>query len=71
MVAVFMLMLHHPFHVDFWLFAVDANLNAVGLVLLYLSLFFALTSAGEYVKLFVDAVELKEKRRATESEPGD
>jgi len=34
--------------------------------LLYLSLFFAITSAGEYLKLFVDAVELKEQRAGDE-----
>ncbi len=62
MVAVWMLMLHHTYHLDFGFFAVETSFNAVGLVLLYLSLFFAITSAGEYFKLFVDAVELKEQR---------
>lgn len=62
MVAVWMLMLHHTYDLNFGLFAVRASFNQVGLVLLYLSLFFAITSAGEYLKLFVDAVELKEQR---------
>ncbi len=63
MVAVFMLMLHHRFDVDFGLFQVEqADFNAIGLVLLYLSVVFAITSAGEYVKLFADAVENKERR---------
>jgi len=62
MVAVWMLMLHHTYHLNFGFFAVDTSFNAVGLVFLYLSLFFAITSAGEYFKLFVDAVELKEQR---------
>lgn len=63
MIAVFMLMIHHRYDVDFGLFSVEqADFNAIGLVLLYLSVFFAITSAGEYVKLFADAVELKEKR---------
>lgn len=69
MLAVLALMLHHTFALDFGLFSVRADLNEVGLVLLYTSLFFALTSAGEYLKLFVDAVELKEKKRhASEGE---
>ena len=50
---------------------VRADLTEVGLVLLYLSLFFALTSAGEYVKLFVEAVEAKEQRLAEEDEAKD
>ncbi|MBN1652391.1 MAG: CDP-diacylglycerol--glycerol-3-phosphate 3-phosphatidyltransferase [Deltaproteobacteria bacterium] len=61
-VAVAMLILHDTYFVDFWLFDVTVSLNAVGLVMLYTSLFFALTSAGEYVRMFVKAVEAKEKR---------
>lgn len=65
MVAILMMIIHQPYWVAFWPFdAVRVDFHAVGLVLLYLSVFFALTSAGEYVKLFVDAVELKEKRLA-------
>jgi hypothetical protein len=30
--------------------------------LLYLSVFFAITSAGEYLKLFVEAVDAKNSR---------
>lgn len=73
MVAVFMLMIHHRFDVDFVLFRIEqADFNAIGLVLLYVSLFFALTSAGEYVKLFADAVENKEKRLSeTDASPLD
>jgi CDP-diacylglycerol---glycerol-3-phosphate 3-phosphatidyltransferase len=66
MVAVWMLMLHHTYDLDFLLFSVRCSFNQVGLVLLYLSLFFAITSAGEYLKLFVDAVELKEQRAGDE-----
>ena len=73
MVAILMLILHQPFWVTFWPFdAMRVDFHAVGLVLLYLSVFFALTSAGEYVKLFVEAVELKEKRLAElEALPAD
>ena len=38
------------------------DMGQVGLAMLYLSLFFAITSAGEYIKLFVEAVEAKEQR---------
>ncbi|MBX7190870.1 MAG: CDP-diacylglycerol--glycerol-3-phosphate 3-phosphatidyltransferase [Sandaracinaceae bacterium] len=63
MVAVFMLMIHHRFDVDFGVFRLEqVDFNAIGLALLYLSVVFAITSAGEYLKLFADAVENKEKR---------
>ena len=63
MVAVWMLMLHHSYDLDLAFFVLpEVSFNQVGLVLLYASLFFAITSAGEYMKLFVDAVEQKEKR---------
>lgn len=73
MVAVLMLILHQPFVIDFFFFPpVRADFHEIGLVLLYLSVFFALTSAGEYVKLFVEAVEQKEKRLAEqEREAGE
>ncbi len=70
MVAVFMLMLHYPYDLDFGLFQAHADFNAVGLVLLYVSVIFAITSAGEYVKLFVEAVENKEKRLAEAERDG-
>jgi CDP-diacylglycerol--glycerol-3-phosphate 3-phosphatidyltransferase len=70
MVAILLLILHHTYQLDFLFFAVDANLHQVGLALLYLSLVFAVTSAGEYVRLFVEAVEAKERRLA-EEDAGD
>ncbi|UJR80916.1 CDP-diacylglycerol--glycerol-3-phosphate 3-phosphatidyltransferase [Sandaracinus amylolyticus] len=66
MVAILMLILHQAFAVDFFFFQIHADFHEIGLALLYLSVFFALTSAGEYVKIFVDAVEQKEKRLAEE-----
>ncbi len=62
MVAILMLIVHHRYLIDFYFFKVWADLGQVGLVFLYVSLFFALTSAGEYMKLFVEAVEAKERR---------
>lgn len=71
MVAILMLILHQTFAVTFWPFGtIDVDFGEVGLLLLYVSVFFALTSAGEYVKLFVDAVELKEKRLAEGAKDG-
>ena len=64
MVAIMMLIIHQPFWIDFGVARVHADFHEIGLALLYLSVVFALTSGGEYVKLFVDAVELKEKRLA-------
>jgi len=68
MVAVLMLILHDSYYLDFWFFALPVNLNAVGLVMLALSVLFAITSAGEYIALFVEAVEAKEKRLAEDDE---
>lgn len=72
MVAILMLILHQTFLIEFWPFGtVRVDFGEVGRWLLYLSVFFALTSAGEYVKLFVDAVELKEKRLAEQARDED
>jgi CDP-diacylglycerol---glycerol-3-phosphate 3-phosphatidyltransferase len=62
MVAVLFLMLHHRYRIDFWFTELHVDFNIAGLWLLYLSVFFALTSAGEYVKLFVEAVDAKDRR---------
>ena len=66
MVAILLLILHHPYVIDFGFMQIQADLNQVGLSLLYVSLAFALTSGGEYMKLFVDAVDAKEQRLADE-----
>jgi CDP-diacylglycerol--glycerol-3-phosphate 3-phosphatidyltransferase len=62
MVAMLFLILHHAYEMDFFVARLRVDLHEVGMVLLYASIFFAVTSAGEYVKLFVDAVEAKERR---------
>jgi CDP-diacylglycerol--glycerol-3-phosphate 3-phosphatidyltransferase len=69
MVAILLLIVHHPYRVDFFFFQVDADLHEIGLWLLYLSVVFAITSAGEYIKLFVEAVEAKERRLRKPPEP--
>jgi CDP-diacylglycerol--glycerol-3-phosphate 3-phosphatidyltransferase len=62
MVAVLFLMIHHRYRIDFWFTEQWVDFNSAGLLVLYLSLFFAMTSAGEYVKLFIEAVEAKDRR---------
>lgn len=62
MVAVLFLMLHHRYNIDFWFVTRWVDFNVAGLWLLYLSVFFAITSAGEYVKLFADAIYAKDQR---------
>ena len=68
MVALLLLILHHPYDLKFGFATLHVDLNTVGLYLLYLSLFFAFTSAGEYIKLFVEAVEAKEERLRQQDE---
>lgn len=68
MVALLLLIIHHPYDLHFGLATVRADFNTMGLYMFYLSLFFAFTSAGEYVKLFVEAVEAKEERLRHEEE---
>ena len=46
----------------FGFYQTEFDFAQVGLLLLYLSLALALVSAGEYFKLFVEAVEAKEER---------
>jgi CDP-diacylglycerol--glycerol-3-phosphate 3-phosphatidyltransferase len=71
MVAVLLLILHHPYQLDFGFASYRVDLNQTGLLLLYVSLVFAITSAGEYIKLFVEAVEAKERRLAEIEPPKD
>jgi CDP-diacylglycerol--glycerol-3-phosphate 3-phosphatidyltransferase len=62
MVAILMLIVHQSYTVYFGFYQTEFDFAGVGLVLLYISLVLALFSAGEYFKLFVDAVDAKEER---------
>ena len=62
MSAILLLILYHRYDVNFIFTTVNIDLGTVGVWLLYVSLFLALTSGGEYLKLFVEAVEAKEAR---------
>jgi CDP-diacylglycerol--glycerol-3-phosphate 3-phosphatidyltransferase len=64
MVAVLTLILNDTYYLDWGFYSGFVDLNAVGVFLLYLSVFFTITSAGEYIALFVDAVEAKDRRLA-------
>lgn len=66
MTAIMLLILYHPYEVNFFFLKVHVDLVEVGLIILYMSVFFAITSAGEYLQLFVEAVEAKEKRLVAE-----
>jgi CDP-diacylglycerol--glycerol-3-phosphate 3-phosphatidyltransferase len=68
MVGILMLIVHHPYVMHFGFASLEVDFHEAGLVLLYLSVFFAITSAGEYIKLFVEAVEAKEQRLKQEEE---
>lgn len=61
MAAILLLILHHPYDVNFLFTTIQIDLGLVGQYLLMLSLVLALTSAGEYMQLFVRAVEKKEQ----------
>jgi CDP-diacylglycerol--glycerol-3-phosphate 3-phosphatidyltransferase len=62
MVAILMLVVHHRYTINLGFYQTEFDFAQVGLLLLYLSLALALLSAGEYFKLFVDAVDAKEER---------
>lgn len=68
MVAVLVLILHDVYYLDFGFYAGLVDMNAVGLGLMYLSVFFTVTSAGEYIALLVQAVEAKDRRLAESTE---
>lgn len=70
MVAILMLIVHQRYLIDFGFVQTELDFAGAGLVLLYLSLFFALKSGGEYFKLFVDAVDAKEERLARSATGG-
>lgn len=69
MVAILLLIVQQSYVVNFGFWKVEVEMASMGLILLYLSLFFAIMSAGEYFRLFVEAVDAKEERltRASES----
>ncbi len=59
MIAIGMLIGHRVFHLDFIFFELDANFHEVGIALLYLSVWYAISSAYEYCAVFARAVNAK------------
>ena len=62
MVAILLLIVQHRYVIHFGFYDVEVSMAAIGLVLLYLSLLFAILSAGEYLRIFVEAVDAKQER---------
>ncbi|MBI5533696.1 MAG: CDP-diacylglycerol--glycerol-3-phosphate 3-phosphatidyltransferase [Deltaproteobacteria bacterium] len=64
MIGIACLLLGYPYHIDLGIvdFGVIDTVH-VGRMMVYLSLFFSLTSAFQYGKFFVDAVESKERKQ--------
>jgi CDP-diacylglycerol--glycerol-3-phosphate 3-phosphatidyltransferase len=70
MVAIMMLIVHQRYLIDFGFYQTELDFAGAGLVLLYVSLFFAIKSGGEYFSLFVDAVDAKDERLARTASQG-
>lgn len=69
MVSVLFLILHHPYDVLYYGFgSLPCDMNAAGTALLYLSTVLSLLSGADYLRLFYDAVEAKERRLATDGD---
>jgi CDP-diacylglycerol--glycerol-3-phosphate 3-phosphatidyltransferase len=65
MIGIICLLLGYPYHLDFGLVDVGTiDLVHVGRAMVYLSLIFSLTSALQYGRFFVDAVEAKERKQS-------
>ncbi len=64
MIGIIALVLGYPYHLSYaGLDLGVVDLVHVGRALVYLSLLFSFASAAQYVRLFAEAVEAKEKRR--------
>lgn len=68
--AIAFLLLHYRYTVDFLIWTVDVDANAVGTVLLWVSLGLSLWSAGRYILDFVRAVYRRDEAGAARDEAG-
>lgn len=57
MVGLIGLFLHYTYEIDYLLFSVKVNFHRLGLWLLLLSLFFSISSAYEYFRGFIQAID--------------
>ncbi len=66
MVGILALIIGYPYHLDVGFYDLGVvDLVVVGRALVYISLFFSVVSAFQYVGLFAQAVEAKERRTGT------
>ncbi len=66
MIGIICLIIGFPYHLSYGALDLGAvDLVHVGRMLVYLSIIFSLASAAQYVRLFVLAVEAKEKKQET------
>jgi len=66
MIGIIALLIGYPYHLSYPgvdLGAID--MARVGRVFIYLSLFFSMTSAAQYIRLFAEAVDAKNKKLAS------
>lgn len=71
MIGIVALIVGYPYHLDLWIIDLGVvDLVMVGRWLIYISLVFSITSALEYVGLFAEAVEAKERRGGAADAPG-
>lgn len=67
MLSILLLILHHPYTMHFYGFGdLRCDVGLAGRVLLYGSTLLSLVSGADYMRLFYDAVEAKDRRLATE-----
>ncbi len=66
MIGIICLIIGYPYHLSYGVVDLGAvDLVHVGRMLVYLSIIFSIASAAQYVRLFVLAVEAKEKKQET------
>lgn len=64
-IGIVCLLLGYPYHLDFWFVDLGMiDMVHVGRALVVLSLFFSITSAFQYTRFFVEAVEAKERKQS-------
>ncbi|HEX7600589.1 MAG TPA: CDP-alcohol phosphatidyltransferase family protein, partial [Polyangiaceae bacterium] len=66
MIGIIALIIGYPYHLSYVGIDLGAiDMARVGRVFIYLSLFFSMTSAAQYIRLFAEAVDAKNKKLAS------
>jgi CDP-diacylglycerol--glycerol-3-phosphate 3-phosphatidyltransferase len=63
------LIIHYPYEVDFFFVRTTLDFHALGIVLTYLSLFFSLISAIDYMKKFVEKFHENHQAKQRQGSP--